>query len=256
MDEKYWDTFEDDCLNVFRHDTRGLLREILRSYVLEDDVVGDFGCGTGRAIPLLAGLAEYVYAVDLSQRNLDLAQRNCEATRNVEFSRCDLVKGRPRTPDLDALLAVNVLILADRSQRHAILANMRKSLEPGGHLVLVVPSLESQLWSYQNLLEHETHQGSTRNKAVKVANRVAAEELSSIAEGIVCLSGTDTKFYLGPEIDVVLADHGFDVIERRAIEYGWEEELLTESWHRRPGPWHWIVVARRSSSRTPEKGRQ
>ena len=254
MDEKYWDTiadtFEDDCLNVFRHDRRGLLHEILQSYVLEGDVVGDFGCGTGRAIPLLAENADAVYAVDLSRKNLGWARRNCAAISGVDYQRCDLVKGPPDTPELDAILAVNVLILADVRQRRAMLVNMRTCLGEEGHLVLVVPSLESQLWSYQNHLEHELQLGASRRRAVATANEVATEELTSVAEGIVCLSGTDTKFYLGPELDAELSDHGFDVIERRAIEYGWEEELLPEDWKRQPGPWHWVVGGRKNDSRT------
>ena len=131
-----------------------------------------------------------------------------------------------------------------------MLVNMRTCLGEEGHLVLVVPSLESQLWSYQNHLEHELQLGASRRRAVATANEVATEELTSVAEGIVCLSGTDTKFYLGPELDAELSDHGFDVIERRAIEYGWEEELLPEDWKRQPGPWHWVVVGRKNDSRT------
>jgi len=57
--------------------------------VRPSDVVVDVGCGVGRLTRVLAGRAAHVYALDISERMLELARRHNEGLHNVTWLRGD-----------------------------------------------------------------------------------------------------------------------------------------------------------------------
>lgn len=199
LEKPYWDSlareYEDEILNVFAHDEDGLIASLLDAYLEDGADVADFGCGIGLGIPLLASKAGTVYAVDLSTELLERAQHKWRRFKNVRYVRCDLTRESPAIPKVQCILSTNVLISPRHETREQILRSMKRSLKPGGVLLLLVPSLESQLWVYNRLVARASARTGNRTRALRAAKSEVSRELRSAAEGTIRLSGTDTKFF-------------------------------------------------------------
>ena len=105
-------------------------------------VAADFGCGTGRALPLLARSFDVVVGTDVSGACLAAAR----VPPNASLVRADLGRSRIalpiRRPGADLGLCVNVAIMPDERVRENILANAARHVRPGGSFLLVVPAHE------------------------------------------------------------------------------------------------------------------
>lgn len=245
-DDRGWNdyaaNFEHEVLNVVGHDTGGLIKTALHRYVRKKSAVGDFGCGIGWGIPLLTKRATHVYAIDIADSFLDVARKRRD--KNVTWIQWDLArKKQPPIPKLDAILSLQVLITGEDKIRTGIIKTFARSLKRGGHLILTVPSLESQLWSYRNSYRYTKNSKSKAGRAK--TKKMIAGETQRLTEGLVRLDNFDTKFYLGPEIEADLRSHGFDVLQGEQLPYCWSEELMPADWPAEPKPWNWLVVARK-----------
>jgi len=250
MDEQFWDDvadrYEEEIFNVHQHDRRRVLARWLDELVDPDSVVADFGCGIGHGIPRLARRANTVYATDHSQRSLEIAQQRCAAHPNVVYAKRNLAARQVRLCKADVGLVVNVLIMPQRATRRAILENVRLNLKPDGHLLLVVPSLETVLYTCTRLVQWYVRDGMQYKKAVQQVAHDARRELASVVEGIVINDGTPTKHYLREEAEVMLASCGFKVLAAEKVEYPWEEDITDPpQWLAEPYPWDWLYVAQR-----------
>lgn len=95
----------------------------------------DAGCGTGNASELLAPHVRRVIAVDESAKMLGAAKKRLSHFKNVEFVRGELhaIPVAPHSADG----AVCVLVLHHLADPAPALASLRRSLKPGGRLLLV-----------------------------------------------------------------------------------------------------------------------
>jgi 2-polyprenyl-3-methyl-5-hydroxy-6-metoxy-1,4-benzoquinol methylase len=250
MDERFWDQmashYETEIFSALASDRDGVFAERFNKHTRRGDTVCDFGCGVGRFVPLAACRAKKVYAVDFSQDLLDVAQGEHGQVKNVEFQRRDLTAGRPRICKADVGLCVNVLIMPERERRDAILANVRRNLQPGGLLLLVTPSLETALLTYHRIIEWHLREGDSYRDAARSAAESARDEVASIAEGIFKIQGTPTKHFLREEAHLMLHEHRFEPIETVKIQYAWQDDLAdAPRWMQQPYPWEWLFVARR-----------
>ena len=101
----------------------------------EQWVVGDLGCGTGAVAESLAPFVRRVIAVDASTSMLDAARGRLGGAENIE-----LRQGRlERLPILDGELdaATLMLVLHYAAEPPTLLAEVARSLKPGGKLLLV-----------------------------------------------------------------------------------------------------------------------
>jgi ArsR family transcriptional regulator len=109
--------------------------EALLAFIDDRWVVGDLGCGTGRASELIAANVERVIAVDGSESMLGEAARRLEGMPNVDLRSGDLEDLPIADGELDAAMMVLVLHhLADPSKA---LAEVARTLRPGGRLVML-----------------------------------------------------------------------------------------------------------------------
>lgn len=256
MDDRGWNQyatdFADEVLNVIQYDTEGLIETAIRDCLpcSDDDqhtapVAGDFGCGIGWGLPLLAPLVDHVYALDIAESFLQIARKT--EFDNVTFTQWDLAsKQKPPVPKLDLILSLQVLITADEKIRAGILRSYARSLKKGGFIILSVPALESQLWVYRNLHRRFPKSRSTNHEVHENIRR----EIVRIDEGIIRLDRFDTKFYMGHEIEADLGACGFEVVQGGQLHYDWSEELLPANWSTLPAPWNWFVVAQFTGENT------
>jgi ubiquinone/menaquinone biosynthesis C-methylase UbiE len=120
-----------------RHNLFGDRVELAALLAFIDDrwVVGDLGCGTGRATELIAAGVERVIAVDGSESMLGEAARRLEGVDNVDLRAGDLEDLPIGDGELDAALMVLVLHHLDDPSK--ALAEVARTLRPGGRLVIL-----------------------------------------------------------------------------------------------------------------------
>jgi len=102
-----------------------------------DFTVADLGTGTGLLLPVLAAMAEKVYAVDQSPAMLRRARARCRQSgiTNINFLQRPLEELQDELPPCHALLLHFVLHQIARPP--ALLKKLAAYLRPGGRLVVV-----------------------------------------------------------------------------------------------------------------------
>jgi len=248
MDQRYWDgvapQYDRDIFDVLANDRQNLIGGQIARLGSPDKVAGDCGCGIGKFVPLLTAGFGRVHAVDISQRLLDRALEAWGHLPNVSFQRADLAAA-PRLPRLDFALCVNVLIMPSLLTRTRILANIRRRLRGGGHLLLVVPALESALLTNVRLVNWNLRDGVPHSRAMH-ASFVRPLTPPRLEHGLVPIGRVLTKHYLKEELDVILGESGFEVQDVTKIQYGWDTEFAEPPrWMKEPYPWDWLLLAQK-----------
>ncbi|HQV38501.1 MAG: methyltransferase domain-containing protein [Flavobacteriales bacterium] len=245
MDEQAWDdvaaTFEEDIFSVPKHDRKQKILQRVQRHAGKKRTAADIGCGIGRTVPMLAEHFASVFATDLSSECLTVAENKNARYHNVEYLHADLAKPLP-FPPVDFALCINVLLIASRAKRQAMMDNICAVVKPGGHLLLVTPSLESALYASHRLVQLNELKGMKP----AVAQRKAARDTTKLDMGIVVVNGAPTKHHLKEELADLLTQHGMKVLELQKIEYPWAYVLEDAPADMpAPMPWNWMAVAER-----------
>ena len=110
----------------------------------------DVGCGTGRMTRHLARHGASVVGVDFSRETADLAAEETRSeglTDRTRFETGDVLEGFDGLGTFDRILVVGCLSVACRTEEDLAkaLKNLRKTLFPGGELILLEPIHKSAL---------------------------------------------------------------------------------------------------------------
>ena len=104
--------------------------------------VCDAGCGPcGHVTRLLAGHGLVPVGIDLSERCIELAR---EAHPGLAFEVMDMLAMRFGSGSLDGLVACYALPYVPKAHIPALLAEFRRVLRPGGHLLVVAKEGEGE----------------------------------------------------------------------------------------------------------------
>lgn len=250
MSANFWDTvattFDDEIFNTLANDRHQIIRRHIDRFSAADSTVCDFGCGVGRYLPLLAEKFKSVCAVDISKKCLDVAQSKYASLENVSFWRLDLSTNHSGLGKFDFAININALLLASLRRRRAALETIFQHLKSNGHLLIVVPSLESALFSTSRLFDWraKTSNGRKNGFAIKLSERDSRGV--DIARGVLNLDGVHEKHYLKEELLVALRDAGFEVDHVEKVEYSWSA-MFDEPprWMKDPYPWDWLATCRK-----------
>lgn len=245
MDERDWDdvaaTFEEDIFSVPEHDRKKKILQRVQRYAGKKKTAADIGCGIGRTIPMLAEHFRSVQATDISRECLDVAENKNARYHNVHYLHADLAKPLPFL-SVDFALCINVLLIASRAKRQAMMTDLCAAIKLGGHLLLVTPALESALYASHRLVQLNEQKGMKP----AVAQRKAARDTTKLDMGIVMVNGAPTKHHLKEELQDLLTEQGMKVLELQKIEYPWAyvlEEAPADM--PAPMPWNWMALAER-----------
>lgn len=182
-------------------------------------------------------------AVDISAKNLAIAKKNFPQLENVEYKRADMSSGASPFSGFDVALCVNAILTDSLKKRINFFSNIRKSLKKGGHLVLVVPSLES--WLLTRIIQHQW-KIDKRLFSTPLSGEEAKKRYAGIQQGNVEIDDVATKHYLADELELLLSKEGFEVTQKQKINYDWHTEFIQPpSWLKEPRPWDWMVVAKK-----------
>ncbi len=252
MDKKYWDNiaeyYESEIFPVLENDTEGLVVGLIEKYGDRDCIASDLGCGIGHFLPFLSREFNRVTAVDISEVCIDRAKEECTHLDNVEYICTDISAGTADLPEVEFCLSVNALITPSLEDRLKMFDIIGTHIKKDGHLVLVVPSLESAIFCDFRQIESNLRSGLRPAAAVNAdfQTRKSLRNSDGLFEGNILIDDVPTKHYLKEELIAILSERNLSIIEFSKIEYPWSAEFISAPrWMSEPFPWDWLVVARK-----------
>src|SRR4030095_11974804 len=135
------ESYDREIFNVFKNDKKKKLKKYLAKYANKNHTAIDFGCGVGKALPLLSPLFKGIIAVDVSQKCISIAQSSPH--KNVVFKQADLAGKKIDLPTVDFAFCCNVAMSDNTKRNRRIIQNVLQALNKGGAALFVLPSYES-----------------------------------------------------------------------------------------------------------------
>ena len=176
-------------------DATGVRRNLLVSELLSQPIdvlltasIADFGCGPGNLLPHLSGRVAEITGIDKSERALEIAADTANQhgigfhPHQLDFRYMDLGQR------FDRIIAINSILPQARADVLPILETIRRHLTPGGRLMAIMPSFDTnvylrRLWLdyYSNALEDPLHAARiidafARSKKVDEVDLLYAED--------------------------------------------------------------------------------
>ncbi|HEX8060115.1 MAG TPA: class I SAM-dependent methyltransferase [Cyclobacteriaceae bacterium] len=229
--------YQEEIFDVFRSDRLKVIPKIIAKYANKDHTAIDFGCGTGRAFEYLSPSFKSVFGVDISDNLLAIAKKT--SFSNITFKQHDLTK--PLKALADFGFCCNVVMLPEIHLNKLMLRNIRQSIKAGGNVVIVMPSLESFMYSGWRLIDWCRKENEEIDHSDLAGFRGPKADL---IEGIVRIDNVKTKHYLETELILLFTETGFRHIKITKVEYDWTSEFSSPpAWMKEPYPWDWIIEA-------------
>ena len=208
-----------------------------------NDAAIDFGCGMGKAFPYLSPAFKSVLGIDISSELLGLV--NLKKYENVTVKRADLTSRTLVFPPADFVFCCNVIMLPEMARNMAMIQNIHKALVPNGDALIILPSLESVMYSSWQLIELYKRKGVKPEK-IPASEFSYYKGLRDILQGIIYIDKVPTKHYSEPEIKVIFSNAGLMITAIEKLEYKWDTEFDTPPrWMKAPYPWDWMVECKR-----------
>lgn len=247
MDRKYWETiapkYETEIFDVLRNDVSGSIVAAIEEMASPDKTVMDIGCAVGKWIPVLAPKFKHVIAADISAKNLQIAKEKYPEYENVEYARMDMSANDLTVTPCDTAICINAILTDSKEKRINFFQSLSLCLHIDGELVLVVPSLESKL--YTNIIADRWNVDDADNDILP-KGKEATRKVSNIRQGVTDIDNVPTKHYLGEELHLLLTLEGFEVTKIKKINYGWDTEFhKPPKWLKEPYPWDWMCTAKK-----------
>jgi SAM-dependent methyltransferase len=248
MDRKYWETiapkYETEIFDVLQNDRSGSIVAAIEEMASQDKTVMDIGCAVGKWIPVLAPKFKHVIAADISAKNLQIAKEKYPEYENVEYSRMDFSADDLTVTPCDTAICINAILTDSLEKRINFFQSLSLCLHAGGQLILVVPSLESKL--YTNIIANRWNVDDAENDK-KPEPKKAIDQVRNIKQGVTDIDDVPTKHYLKEELELLLTLEGFEVNLVKKINYGWNTEFhKPPKWLKDPYPWDWMCTAKKN----------
>jgi SAM-dependent methyltransferase len=246
-EESHWDQiasdYNEEIFDVFKSDRKKVLPRYFRKHANRNHRAIDFGCGTGKAFPYLSPYFKQLIAVDISSECLAIAKQR--PYTNISYKQLDLSKARLSLQKADFIFCCNVIMLPEIEKNEVMIKNVQRSLNQGGSALLVLPALDSILYSSWRLIDWYRQEGVSPEE-------IPASELSyfkgnkrDILRGIVHIDGRQTKHYSESELHVLFSRARLRITALDKVEYDWDTEFSAPpKWMGEPYPWDWLVECR------------
>ena len=245
---KIGSNYDKEIFNVFKNDRKKKLKKYVAKYANKENIAIDFGCGVGKALPMLSPLFKGIIAVDVSQKLIDIA-KSSSPHKNVIYKQADLAGKKIDVPKVDFAFCCNVAMSDNVSRNYRIINNVLSSLKKNGVAIFVLPSLESASLSVLSLMNWHSKEGT---ELVDIPKEdlalISVQNKKHIKEGILNIDGVMTKHYMVSELYALFNSGNFAMQKLDRLEYGWETEFDSPpGWMQSPYPWDWMVEVKRVS---------
>ncbi len=244
--ELHWndiaERYDDEVFDVFKSDKNQTLKKYFKKHSNKKHVATDFGCGNGKAFEYLSPAFKHVNAYDISEELISIAKTR--GYKNISYGKADLTRSNLKLPKAKFGLCCNVAILPEPDRNRAILRTIARGLVKGGAALVVVPSMESLLYSSWRLVEWYKKEGVKPHRIPRHELAYYDLDITDVIQGVVKINGVPTKHYTHSEIQVIFREAGFNVRAVEKLEYSWKTEFDSPpSWLRDPYPWDWMIEA-------------
>ena len=247
MDRKYWEKiapdYNNEIFDVLHNDKKAIIRKAINRLGSRHHIVLDAGCAVGKWLPVLSPAFKKVIAADISAKNLDIAKANYQDFSNIDYLRVDMSSPGLRLPKVDVVVCINAILTSSMKKRDAFFSNISRCTKKHGSLILVVPSLESYMFT--RIIQDKWK----IDRDVLPATPSPAQGLEKYKnsfQGNFDIDNVSTKHYLREELEVLLSREGFATDKFQKIEYSWKTEFNNPpKWLKDPKPWDWMVVGRK-----------
>ena len=250
MDRKYWETiapkYDTEIFDVLQNDVSGSIVAAVEEMASPEKSVMDIGCAIGKWIPVLAPKFKQVIAADISAKNLQIAKEKYNGFDNVEYQRWDMSADELTVTPCDTAICINAILTDSLEKRINFFQSLSLCLNAGGELVLVVPSLESKL--YTNIIADRWNVDDAEHDETP-APKKAIQQVSNLKQGVTDIDNVPTKHYLREELQFLLTLEGFEVNLIKKINYDWSTEFhKPPKWLAEPYPWDWMCTAKKKKT--------
>lgn len=237
----------------------------------KDNVIADFGCGTGRLVEILSKKNfEKVYGIDYSDNMLRMARKRC-ASPNVEYKNMDIIDLRKLYGKIDIAFSINSILPRDPNDTPKMIQEIYRTLKPGGLFIAILPSFDTilylkKLWfeDYFNKLESKRKAKRRSNFPYSIAHWLKKEKNKWKAELATYLEFRKRKlnktkhlyaddfvnvqrFIHENEIRPLLEKTGFKILYKDKVTYPWKlcEKYNYGYFPEKDEIWDWFVVAKK-----------
>jgi SAM-dependent methyltransferase len=246
MQRDYWEKmavkYEDEIFDVRKNDKKKLITKAIKVLASPNKTVIDIGCAVGKWLPLLSPVFKEVTALDISQKNLDIAAQTYPRLTNVKYIRADM-SGRKKLKPCDLGICINAILTPSLKDRNIFFRSLNTCLKKGGHVILTIPSMES--WLLTSIIQHKWNIDPELFKKESNAKE-ALRKWNNIRQGNADIDKVPHKHYLQEELELLLTKEGFTDLRFEKIEYDWSTEFhKAPKWLKSPKPWDWMAVGRK-----------
>jgi SAM-dependent methyltransferase len=247
MNRTYWEkiapTYGDEIFDVLHNDKKFLIRSVIKKYASKNKTVIDIGCAIGKWLPVLSPVFKKVVAVDISAKNLEIAQQLFPQYKNVQYLRADMSGKKTKVPRCDFGICINAILTPSQKERDIFFQSLTACVKKGGRIVITIPSLES--WLLTNIIQQQ-YKIDKQLFPVTTNAKEALRKWNNIRKGNTEIDDVPHKHYLKEELQLLLAKESFIAEDFQKIEYNWDTEFIKPpKWLKEPKPWDWMVVAKK-----------
>ena len=246
--QEHWDRIGDkyhgEIFDVFKSDKNQKLPLYFKKHANPAHHVIDFGCGMGKAFPYLAPAFAKVLAIDISSELLSIARLTSH--KNITYKRADLTSRNLIFPPADFVFCCNVIMLPEQEKNVAMIRNIHRALRVNGNALIVIPSIESVLFSTWRLMDWYRREGVDLEDIPNTEFNYYSAGKRKILQGMIHIDGIPTKHFSESEIRVLFADVNLTVTAIEKLEYEWNTEFDSPpAWMKAPYPWDWLIECRK-----------
>ncbi|MFN3839907.1 MAG: class I SAM-dependent methyltransferase [Cyclobacteriaceae bacterium] len=246
--KKHWNkiapAYNEEIFDVFKSDKNKVLNKFFKRYANPNHHALDFGCGIGKAFRYLSPRFRKITAMDISDNCLREARQT--SFSNIVLQQADLSDPKVGLPKVEFVFCCNVIMLPEPEKNILMLRNVNRALRKGGSAVIILPAMESYLFSAWRLIDWNKREGTLPEK-------IDPDELSGfqvsktdLLQGLLKINGVQTKHYSEPELQVIFPASGLTIMSINKVEYTWHSEFSEPPrWMKAPYPWDWLVECRK-----------
>lgn len=120
-------------------------RETAKKYLHSNNIVMDYGCGTGTTACEFSNYVQEIQAIDISSKMIEIAKEKAVISKieNVNFLQTDIFDKRYKEESFDVILAYNMLHTVPNPPN--VMQRIHKLLKPDGLFISVTPCLRDKM---------------------------------------------------------------------------------------------------------------
>ena len=244
MDLRYWDktlqNYAAEVVSVYDMDAGQVVSKLIQHLARTEscDSAADLGCGIGKFTELLAGLYDRVESCDFSPQGLRLTQERCARWPHIRYHQLDLSSDPVPFDPVDLVLCINVLMMPSMDERLRSWRTVANQVRHQGHLLLVVPAIESILMERHSEIGQQLDEGSSCQESLD-ATLPSHSTAMDLLQGVHRIDHVRTKHYLKHELQAILEDHQFTIQQIQPLRYRAAEQTQDMD------TWDWLILAQR-----------